>query len=362
MPEPQGPPARAGLPLWLLVSLAWIGPAILAVFQSVARSRLDNSPVEAKQLVFEGGDWLLYALLTPFVFWMGRRFRLSRGVILQRLPVHVIAAVTLTAGWALGGILLSWVLSGGPPYGGSPLSWILTSLPFGLAVYFAVLGVEHAAWYFAEAREREASASRLAAQLSEARLGALRMQMQPHFLLNSLNAITVIVRDRDTVTATRMLEHLGEMLQRVMRSDRRAEDTLARELEFIEQYLAIEGIRFADRLSVRFDVPDQLRAALVPEFILQPLVENAVRHAVAVRSEPTSIEVSARREGDDLVLEVVDDGPGPGRLREGVGIGNTRERLQTQFGDRASLVIEPAAPRGTRATVRLPWRVERPGA
>lgn len=356
MPDARDP-ARARLPLWLLVSLAWIGPAILAVFQSVARSRLDQSPVNAKQLAFEGGDWLLYALLTPFVFWMGRHARLSRGVILRRLPVHVLAAVALTAGWALGGILLSRVLSGETPFGFSPLSWILTSLPFGLAVYFAVLGVEHAAWYFAEAREREAGAARLSAQLSETRLGALRMQMQPHFLLNSLNAITVIVRDRDTVTATRMLEQLGEMLQRVMRSDRRAEDTLARELEFIEQYLAIEVIRFPDRLTVRYDVPADLRSALVPEFILQPLVENAVRHAVAVRTEPTSVLVSAERDGDDLVLQVRDDGPGPGGTGEGVGLGNTRERLRTQFGERASLTIEAMPPHGTRATVRLPWRV-----
>ncbi len=356
------PTERGKWPLWLIVSLGWIGPAILAVFQSVVRSRLDQSPVNVKQVAFEGGDWLLYALLTPFVFWMGRRFRVSRGVILRRLPVHVLAAVALTAGWALGGILLSLLLSGTPPFGFSPLSWVLTSLPFGLAVYFAVLGVEHAAWYFAEAREREASAARLSAQLSDARLGALRMQMQPHFLLNSLNAITVIVRDRDTATATRMLEQLGEMLLRVMRSDRRVEDTLARELEFIEQYLAIEVIRFPDRLAVRYEVPPDLRAALVPEFVLQPLVENAVRHAVAVRSDPTRIVVSARRDGGDLVLEVTDDGPGPGAVREGVGLGNTRERLRTQFGDRASLVVDAHPSGGTRATIRLPFRSGAAGA
>jgi len=238
--------------------------------------------------------------------------------------------------------------------------WILTSLPFGVAVYFAVLGVQHAASYFVQARERETQAARLAAQLSEARLGALRMQMQPHFLLNSLNAIAVIVRDRDTTTATRMLEQLGDMLRRVMRADRPQEVALAEELDFVRQYLGIEQVRFSDRLRPVFSVDPAVLGAAVPEFVLQPLVENALRHGLAKRVTATLLQIEARRDGDDLLLTVTDDGPGPGgtaaEAAEGVGLGNTRERLATLYGARARLELAATPEGGARATVRLPYR------
>jgi len=309
-----------------------------------------REPATWQSIVWEGGDWLLYALLTPAVFWCGRRFPLTRGTLARRVPLHLVAAILLCAGWAGGGLLLSWSLFHSTPYGSGPLSWFLTSLPFGVAVYFAVLGVEHAAVYFFEARERET-------QLAEARLGALRMQLQPHFLFNSLNAITVIVRDRDTATATRMLEQLGEMLRRVMRKDRPQEVPLAEELDFVRQYLAIEEVRFSDRLRPVFAVDASVLAAAVPDFLLQPLVENALRHGLAKGVGATLLKIEARREGDDLVLAVIDDGPPPGPAPgEGVGLGNTRERLATLYGARARLDLVRTPEGGAAATVRLPYR------
>lgn len=354
-------PARRRLPpVWVLVSAAWIGPAILAAFQASMQARLGNrEPLDGRQLLWEGGDWLLYALLTPIVFLVARRFPLARGSLARHLPVHVAASLLLCAAWALGGVLLGWALlsRGERPTSHGLASWFFTSLPFGVAVYFAVLGVERAATFFVEARERETQAARLSAQLAEARLGALRMQMQPHFLLNSLNAITVIVRDRDTATATRMLEHLGEMLRRVMQSDRPSEVPLGEELDFVRQYLAIEELRFSDRLRPVFRVDPGLLRAAVPDFLLQPLVENALRHGLARRTEATELEVEARREGQELVLVVRDDGPGAGtEARRGLGLSNTRERLATLYGERARLVLAPRAEGGTEVTVRLPYR------
>ncbi|HEV8263654.1 MAG TPA: histidine kinase [Gemmatimonadales bacterium] len=348
-------------PVWVFVSAAWLGPAILAAFQAYVQGRLGSrEPATWRSLLWEGGDWLLYAILTPAVFWFARRYPLTRGTLARRVPIHMLAAILLCAGWAGGGILLSWALFRSTPYGGGVLGWFFTSLPFGVAVYFAVLGVEHAVFYFVEARERETQAARLSAQLAEARLGALRMQMQPHFLFNSLNAITVIVRDRDTATATRMLEHLGEMLRRVMRADRPQEVTLAEELDFVRQYLAIEEVRFSDRLRPVFAVDPSLLSTAVPEFLLQPLVENALRHGLAKRVTATLLRIEARREGDELVLTVTDDGPGPGGTAaepsEGVGLGNTRERLATLYGDRARLELERTPEGGARVTVRLPYR------
>lgn len=309
-------------------------------------------------LAFASGDWLVYALLTPAVFWLARRAPLTKATMARRIPLHLAASIALCAGWALGGTLLSLALFGSTPFDMGVLNWFLTSLPFGVAVYFAVLGVEHAVTYFIRARDSET-------QLAEARLGALRMQMQPHFLFNSLNAITVIVRDRDTATATRMLEQLGDMLRRVMRADRPQEVSLAEELSFVRQYLGIEQVRFSDRLRPEFAVDPSVENAAVPEFLLQPLVENAIRHGLAKRVEATLVRIEARREGDTLVVSVSDDGPGLGpggaiAVHEGVGLGNTRARLATLYGSRARLELMDAPGGGARVTVRIPYHPVEP--
>jgi signal transduction histidine kinase len=349
-----------------VVSAAWLGPAVLAAFQAYVLGRLGRrEPATWRSLLWEGGDWFLYALLTPVVFAVASRFPLTRDRAARYLPLHVAASLVLCLAWAGSGLLLARAILPASAWQRSETltSWFFTSLPFGVAVYFAVLGVERAASFFLEARERETQAARLSAQLAEARLGALRMQMQPHFLLNSLNALTVIVRDRDTATATRMLEHLGEILRRVVRTDRPPEVPLSEELDFVRQYLAIEAIRFSDRLRPVFAVDPALLRAAVPEFLLQPLVENALRHGLARRVEATMLRIEARREGDRLVLSVVDDGPGAGiEARTGVGLANTRARLATLYGDRAELVLAPTPTGGTAAVIRLPYRALGPGA
>ena len=230
-------------------------------------------------------------------------------------------------------------------------------------MYFTTLGCVHAFAYFVEAKEREAQTARLAAQVAEARLGALRMQLHPHFLFNSLNAITVLVRDRDTLAAGRMLDLLSDVLHQVLRSDQAHEVSLADELRFLERYLAIEQVRFSDRLAVRFDVDEALLDAAVPEFLLQPLVENALRHGIAQRADAGAVEVSARRDGDTLVLSVTDNGPGPDADRRdvnrtGLGLANMRERLTTLYGARAQLELHarPGPERGTIATIMIPFR------
>jgi LytS/YehU family sensor histidine kinase len=242
-------------------------------------------------------------------------------------------------------------------------AWIFTTLPFGTGVYFALVGIEHALAYMAQARERETQAARLTAQLAEAQLGALRMQLNPHFLFNSLNAITVLVRDQNTAAASRMLELLSDVLRQVLRAEASHETALSTELDFLERYLAIEQVRFSDRLRPRIEVGAAIRRALAPQLILQPLVENALRHGIARRADAGLLEVAARREGDTLVLTVRDDGPGldkaldPGldpAATAGVGLANTRARLAALYGDRASLEIANAAG-GVVATIRLPY-------
>jgi two-component system LytT family sensor kinase len=346
---------------WIVVSVAWVVPALLAALQAFAQHRLGNWDGQLSRiLLFEFGDWLLYGALTPIVFYLARRFPLERGHLASRLSLHLAGALFNCALWALGGTVLRRVIFSDQSAftGRGFVGWFFTSLPFGVAVYFAVLGIEHAIFYFREARERETQAARLSAQLAEARLGALRMQMKPHFLLNSLNAILVLVRDRDHATATRVLEELGEILRQVLRTDRPEMVPLAEELDFLRRYLAIEQVRFSDRLRIRFQLDPAVEHAAVPDFILQPLVENALRHGIAAGTEAGLVAISARREGDALVLSVEDDGPGfdEGRSPTGLGLSNTRERLQVLYGTGATLTVSPRPGGGTVAAIRLPYR------
>jgi len=328
------------------------------------QAKLAGRPADSwRELAWHGGDWLIYGALTPVVFWLARLLPIRRGVLSRNIALHSVASLALCAVWAGAGMGLRALLlpgNDGASTARDTASWFFTTLPFGVAVYFAVLGVEHAAFYFLEVRARETQAARLSTQLAEARLGALQMQLHPHFLFNSLNAIGVLVRDQDTVAASRMIELLGDLLRQVLGAEPSPERSLAREIAFIQQYLAIEQVRFSDRLRPTIDVDPTLTDAAVPTFVLQPLVENALRHGIAKRTGAGVLRISARPAGDDLVLSVHDDGPGveseiPG-VRRGLGLDNTRARLSTLYGDRASLVLAPDSGGGTVAIVRFPYR------
>ncbi len=367
MPEVTNPPLerrRNPLPALYLIVAIWLIPAVLSGFDTYMQNRLSGHPPPWRSVLFNSVDWLLYAALTPIVFRASRRFPLRRDRPGRAVAVHIVGALLLCVAWAGMGSLLRLVIFPIPNgftavrFFRGFLSWIFTTLPFGTGVYFALVGIEHALFFMAEAREREMQAARLAAQLSEARLAALRMQLNPHFLFNSLNAITVLVRDQKTADASRMLELLSDVLRQVLRSDPKQETTLASELEFIGRYLEIEHVRFSDRLRPAIQVEPADRKAAVPPFILQPLIENALRHGIARSSVAGRLEVNARREGADLVLTVRDDGPGlPERAAgaPGVGLANTRSRLAALYGERASLRISNAAGGGAIAEIRLPY-------
>ena len=341
--------------IWPLIAVACVVPAALDALQTYFQARLNGQPARWQDLVFQGVEWLFLGALTPITYYLGRRFPLSRDRWVRSLGVHIAGALLLCVGWASLGVLLGEVLGRYPA--GNYLSWVLTTVPWSVFMYFTVLGCVFAFTYFVEAREREAQASRLAAQLAEARLGALRMQLHPHFLFNSLNAITVLVREQNTAAASRMLELLGDMLRQVLRTEQPHEIPLADELGFLERYLAIEQVRFSDRLRVTWAVDAGTRRALVPGFVLQPIAENAVKHGVAKRADAGRIVISARIENGELELAVEDDGVGfQATQAEGVGLSNTRERLATMYGGAARLTIERVPSGGTRVVLRLPFR------
>ena len=354
---------RTPLPRFALIFAAWLVPALLSAFNSYMQGRLSNQRPDWGWVLFDGLDWLLYAVLTPAVFRISRRFPLRRDGLGRRISLHIACALAMCVAWATLGQFLRLAIF--HPAGGFTVTtfwrelegWIFTTLPFGTGVYFALLGIEHALAYMVQARERETLAVRLTAQLAEARLGALRMQLNPHFLFNSLNAITVLVRDQNTAAASRMLELLSDVLRRVLRAEGSPEAPLSAELDFLEHYLAIEQVRFSDRLQTRIEVDAAIRRAAVPQFILQPLVENAIRHGISRRTDAGLLEITAHRDGDTLVLTVRDNGPGlrPTAPPRGVGLANTRGRLAALYGDRASLEVANAAGGGALVTIRLPY-------
>jgi signal transduction histidine kinase len=354
--------------LWLVIAAACIVPAVLDGGLAYVQSMLARRPPDWQEIFWQANEWLILGALTPLVYFLARRYPIRPPIIGRNLLVHAGGALLLCIGWATAGASLRWVLGIGPTQITKTqhlASWLLTTIPWGTFMYFTTLGCVHAFAYFVEAKEREAQAARLAAQVAEARLGALRMQLHPHFLFNSLNAITVLVRDQDTASAGRMLELLSEVLRQVLRTDQAHEISLDTELQFLERYLAIEQVRFSDRLRVRIDVDDELLDAAVPPFVLQPIVENALRHGIAKRADAGVVEIAARRDGASLVLTVSDNGPGvdatPGQTGgepgNGLGLANVRERLTTMYGAHGRLELRarsPAEGGGTLAVVTMP--------
>jgi two-component system, LytTR family, sensor kinase len=354
--------------LWLLIAAACLVPAVLDGSLSYLQGRLSGRVPGWQEIFWQANEWLILGALTPIAYWLARRYPIRPPILGRNLLAHAGGALLLCIGWATAGASLRWVLGIGPTEISRSehlAGWLLTTIPWGTFMYFTTLGCVHAFGYFVEARQRESQAARLAAQVAEARLGALRMQLHPHFLFNSLNAITVLVRDQDMANAARMLELLSDVLRQVLRTNQAHEVSLADELGFLERYLAIEQVRFSDRLRVRFAVDDALLDAAVPAFLLQPLVENALRHGIAKRADGGVVEISARCDGDSLVLSVSDNGPGvvpgagaPGNGGNGLGLANIRERLTTLYGPQAALELRPgdAQGSGTFAVVRLPYR------
>ncbi len=356
--------ARTAPPFFFLIFAAWLVPALLSGFNTYVQDRLDGRTPDWRWVLFSSVDWLLYAVLTPVVFRVSRRFPLERRHLARNIALHVLGALVMCVAWAALGTLLRLGIF--PPGSGATtqkvwlgfVSWVFTTLPFGVGVYFALVGIQHSFFYFAQARERETHAARLAAQLSEARLGALRMQLHPHFLFNTLNSITVLVRDRDTAAASRMLELLSDVLRQVLRTGEAHETALLHEVEFLERYLAIEQVRFSDRLRPHIQIDPAVAHAAVPRFLLQPLVENALRHGIDRRAAAGLLQVSAHREGGHLVLAVRDDGPGLPTTPDavtGLGLSNTRARLAALYGGGATLDVANAKGGGVIATVRLPY-------
>ena len=306
--------------------------------------------------------WVGYALWTPLIFWLGRRFRFDRHGWQRALMVHVPASLiittlhlTLIAVWRF---FLQGVRGGNPELMTTIADAFFRTVDQILPVYWAIIGLQHAVDYYRQARAREVRAARLETRLVESQLQALQQQLHPHFLFNTLHAISTLVH-RDPEKADAMIERLSDLLRVTLRKVGVQEVELAQELEYLRAYLDIEQIHFGDRLRIEYRIDAAAFDVLVPTLMLQPLVENAVRHGLEPLMRPGTLAIEARADGDTMWLRVRDDGIGfskTWRRREGVGLSNTRSRLDRLYGEHAALTIRENPGGGAVVDIYIPLR------
>ena len=316
------------------------------------------------------GVWIA-ALLTPGVLWLGRRFPLERGRWLRSVPIHLLFSLvyalvhlTLDSFVHVRMGLLAFLL--GATFKAVFSTMLVIAFHGNVLTYWAILGIQSAIRYYRRYQEREREAlrlelhtSELQSQLMRARLSALKMQLQPHFLFNTLNAIMVLVRQQKGRQAEEMLARLSDLLRCVLEDVEAQEVPLRRELEYLQLYLSIEQVRFQDRLRVEISADPATLDAAVPQMGLQPIVENAVRHGIGRSSAAGKIQISATRVDGMLEVKVQDDGPGlpanGSSTSRGIGLANTRLRLHQLYGDTARLELKNGEHGGAVATMSVPY-------
>jgi sensor histidine kinase YesM len=350
--------------LLLIICLIVFGFSFSALIYFIYAST--GNPVAWKQALSVGlTQWWAWCFLYSLVFWLTRRFPIERqrwwrGALFYSLISVVIVALKL----GLDVVLIRLVYEGEVFKQIPERSLLAMMLYFNFLTWGALVGVGHALNFYRQMRERELKASQLEAQLAQAHLQSLKMQLQPHFLFNTLHTIAML-NLKDPKAANRMLSRLSDLLRLSLESVGVQEVTLKQELDFLKQYLEIQQVRFQDRLSVHLEIDPESLDAQVPNLILQPIVENAIRHGVADRETNGRIEIQATRQNGWLDLRVRDNGPGimadaQASLKPGVGLQNTRARLEQLFGPAHRFELKNANGGGLEVVIAIPFREEKP--
>ena len=373
-PPAPAPPSRTPLAIvtrWALYAALWttiaalftgLSALVYALMSGYGHGRPGGPPPIAEwaaKFATMLADWYLWALFAPLVLWLGARISFTGGrrgwlrVVVPHLVLGVaVAFVKVTARYWLGRAI---------PMLAVQWPGILDTLPTDALVYWSILGAGYALDYYRRFRDRELRAAHLESRLARAQLDVLRMQLHPHFLFNTLHTVSVLVREGDNETADRVIARLSELLRLSIDLEATNEVPLSRELEILSAYLDIQQTRFQERLRVSIDVDDAALDGQVPTLILQPLVENSIRHGIGHREAGGCVSIVGRRTGDHLELTIRDDGPGMATSASngsgGVGLANTRARLEQLYGSdhRFDCRNEPGG--GFAVLVSVPWRV-----
>lgn len=351
---------------WLIIIGVWTLVALFFASQVSMQSRLSPRPISFFRIL----SWQLvssyvWLLFMPLILWLGRTFRFENGQWKKSVPIHFVASLFVAlAQQAIDAFILPKL--GYPPgrkFNSFPEAYktlIYINFHLSISIYWAVIGIKYAVSYYQKYRERELRASQLEARLAQTRLQVLKMQLHPHFLFNTLNAISELVY-KDPEVAEQMITNLSDLLRLSLVNVGVQEVPLQQELEFLKKYLDIEETRFHDRLQVEMNIDPQTLDASVPNMILQPLVENAIKHGIAPRSWGGRVEIRAEKQNGSLILHVNDDGVGLPNgnaedLKEGVGLSNTRARLNHLYGTKHRFDLKPSEDGGVRLNIEIPFK------
>jgi len=349
---------RADWTKWFLIFLGWTALGLVFASQSYIYGVITGEDKDwSRVFSWTLADWYLWAALSPAIFWLAGRFRFERGGWKPALAVHFAAAVLFSLGHVFFQSVIQcvtlWSRVGGDSMASVYAFLFSKKFHLNLLTYAVIVGVAQAAFYYRRYHERTT-------QLARARLHSLQMQLQPHFLFNTLNTISELVH-RDPRAADRTIARLGDLLRLALETENMPEVSLREELEFLQKYLEIEKTRFHDRLTVDFEIAPETLDARLPSMILQPLLENAVRHGIAARPGAGRIGIRAERLGERLSIIISDDGAGLENAgqeapREGIGLSNTRARLAQLYGSQQKLVLGNSPGNGFEVTMEIPFR------
>jgi hypothetical protein len=333
--------------------------AVVTTAQTVLSRRASGESGEFwSTVVYSAATWAAWVVLIPAILWLGRRFDFRRERRTASILVHVGAAFlahSLTMGLSL--VLGIALYSPDESITMEMVQRVVLlsgRLPLSFITYAGILGLDRALAVWSALAEREVQSARLRAQATQARLEALASRLQPHFLFNALQSVSALI-DEDPARARSMLALLGDLLRDVLAAPDDGEVPLHDEIALLRRYLAIEEIRFADRLRVRYDVSEEVARVAVPRLLLQPLAENALRHGLAPLPEGGTLTIAAHPGARGVTIRVHNTGlPIPTSTRQGVGLAMTRERLAARHGDAAAFTLRPASEGGVEAVVELP--------
>ena len=348
--------------LWTLLGVIYAGP----IYLETHVEKMGHSPWR----IFSWGIlmWLAWAPLTPAIIWLARHYSLIGETWRSSLLVHVPAFLLISIAHSAAATAITLSLRPFDDMSSSPQAFwphFVLRIPgsFGsdLLVYAGVIGLCYALDYYRKYREREFAATRLEAQLAQAQLDSLRMQLHPHFLFNTLNSIVGLVRDNKNNAAVSMLVGLGDLLRHTLEHSSRQQVELREELNFIKLYLSIQEMRFSDRLQIEFDIDPDTTKAMVPNLILQPLTENALRHGIARSADSGVVGITSAATNGHLRLTVYDNGaglPDDWQLNgsRGIGLANTVARLQQLYDEDHQFDIRNRHGGGVEAVIVMPLR------
>lgn len=343
---------------WTLIGLSFAGQFYISSLQF-------GHPITWRQAVaWSLGDWYVWAALSIPIVRLGRAFQIERQNWPRRAALHVgfsaVFSLLYVAIRSAVGQWQTWFTGTQATFAEAFLPLLVKTWHLNLLIYWVIISISHALDYYRKYQERELQTAALEKQLAEARLQALQMQVNPHFLFNTLHAISNLMH-KDVDAADRMISRLGDLLRYTLDSSKDQEVPLKQELSFIERYLDLIRTRFGNRLRVTVTVDPAVLKARVPNLILQPLVENAVRHGIEPRASAGHIEIRGREDHGQLLLQVRDDGQGLSpKAKERVGISNTRARLQQLYSTNSDFEFKPADGGGVEVNLRIPLRFFEP--